>query len=924
MMKKAIWLSALAVVLVLGFLAGCSLVNSLEVGSPKLAKVIQTPTPTPGPQEKIDDQAIERALKDTLQGREDVMAFLIYQYRIDHIAFSEDYNLAVVWIALVDPDNSELVGNEPALAIAKRQEGGGWQITLQADPEWKARLAEVPDSLISPEMRAQYEPGEQKMPKAHQVFSGYRLPWKAGDAKRVTGSIGHVFTYRTCPATCMYAIDFADGTQFPVLAARGGRVKLAVWRYPDNYHEHANFLLLEDTTTNPTTYQIYYHLAQGSIPEALRVPGAEVVQGQFIGKADNTGPSTGSHLHFMVHTTASDYWGPSVDITFDDVSDNGGRPRTCMEAMQFPGYGNQCQKKDLYVSGNGDRDRPTGGISDPKADTVITSPSMTVSGWGKDDSSVASIQLMMTYNGEWQPIGLPQTTAQFSTPIDLCQADIPDGNFFLSVKVLDSAGKESDGVQGLTRLVKQYDCHPKPQPKVCEPGDGQAAIYADADFAGGCEVLNAGDYAAPEQLGEVGGNNLESIKLGKGVFATLYDEPGFAGTADYLLVSQNNLAQTPSGANRVSSLKIRALPPLPAAPNLETPLNADGLSPTDQDDLTLTWYTPIVEGATPSTEFQPEYRSELQGPAGLDRSVDWQPATAWKVGRLPVGTYTWKVDARNISGYSETKMRFVVAKADLPPVTHLLGLPGTSDSTVIHLQWSVDEGASDIQQFEIQYRVDGAGWQDWNQALPAYWTGAWFIGEPGKTYEFRMRGIDAANHPEAYPDKPEVKVKISTECVKDTYEGKANADDLKDGATPLEIGKQQTHNLCAQGDVDWFMFPAQAGQPIRIQTSPVSGNAAAVIQLYDTDGKTLLGEQWPAAFNTAAQLDWTAPAQGIYFLRVSALDDRLYGSNVLYQIKADPVGQVAPQGFLCGGLMLPILWFATKFYMKKKTEGKSE
>ena len=151
-----------------------------------------------------------------------------------------------------------------------------------------------------------------------------------------------MFTYKTCPADCLYAFDFADGTEFPVLAAKGGKVKYAVWQYPDNQMEHANYLVLQDNTTTPTTFQLYYHLAQNSIPAELRVPGTVVQQGQFIANADNTGPSTGHHLHFMVHADPTSFWGTSVDIVFSDVSVNGGRPRTCAEAHYFPNYGSQC------------------------------------------------------------------------------------------------------------------------------------------------------------------------------------------------------------------------------------------------------------------------------------------------------------------------------------------------------------------------------------------------------------------------------------------------------------------------------------------------------------------------------------------------------------------------------------------------------
>ena len=113
---------------------------------------------------------------------------------------------------------------------------------------------------------------------------------------------------------------------FDVHAAKSGTVKQAVWRHPNGDPNNGNYLVLEDTTTNPTTYQLYLHLAQDSIPEAFRNIGAFVAQGDFLGVADDTGVSSGNHLHFHVHTYAYSYWGTSVDITFEDVSINGGRP----------------------------------------------------------------------------------------------------------------------------------------------------------------------------------------------------------------------------------------------------------------------------------------------------------------------------------------------------------------------------------------------------------------------------------------------------------------------------------------------------------------------------------------------------------------------------------------------------------------------
>ena len=254
-----------------------------------------------------DEEVIKKALQQAIsQQEEEVIAFLIYEIKIDHIDFSRDASLALVWISFIDPDSGEILPGEPALAIASRQnneeQAPSWKITLQTDPSWAAKLSQVPEELLSAEEKNWYMPNIQDIPKDHKVYTGYRLPWENGRAIRVSGSIGHVLTYKSCPSTCLYAFDFADGTMFPVLAAKSGRVKYTVWNWPNGNTEHANYLVLEDDTTTPTTFQVYYHLAQDSIPEEFRVKGAEVLQGEFIGLADDTGYSTSHHLHFHVHT----------------------------------------------------------------------------------------------------------------------------------------------------------------------------------------------------------------------------------------------------------------------------------------------------------------------------------------------------------------------------------------------------------------------------------------------------------------------------------------------------------------------------------------------------------------------------------------------------------------------------------------------
>lgn len=307
----------------------------------------------PPPNFSAAQKAVYIAVNEAINGRgEMALAYFLYQVKIDRIEMSKDGRQAAAWLAFLDPETGQVIATEPAVALAKKGADGKWQVTLQFDTEWEQAVAAAPSSLLTQEMKADLQPPAELSAAAGQVFSGYKLPWKGGTYSYITGSVGHVLTYKSCPTTCRYAFDFADGTMFPIHAARAGKVKYAAWSYANGNTENANYIVLEDTSTTPTTYQVYYHLAKDSIPTELRTAGAAVNQGQFIGNADDTGASTGHHLHFHVHTTAGAVWGTSVDITFDDVTENGGRPRTCSEASTYPDYGNQCSPGNKLLSGN--------------------------------------------------------------------------------------------------------------------------------------------------------------------------------------------------------------------------------------------------------------------------------------------------------------------------------------------------------------------------------------------------------------------------------------------------------------------------------------------------------------------------------------------------------------------------------------------
>lgn len=880
-----------------------------EVTIPKEQKLAVTPTPMDARTAEID-----AAFKQAVSNREDVLAFLLYNVTIEKIDFNEDGTMALVWYGLADRETGETIPGETSLALGIKNDGT-WRIVVQADADWAEQLGRIPDTLLNAESKARYMPDIQQVPKDHQIFTGYRLPWPGGTARRVSGSVGHVFTYKTCPSTCLYAFDFADGTMFPIVAARGGTVKYAVWNWPNGNTEHTNYIILEDTTTTPTTYQVYYHLAQDSIPVNLRTPGTPVYQGQFIGNVDDTGASSGHHLHFHVHTRPNSVWGTSVDIVFEDVADNGGRPRTCVEASQFPDYGSQCSKGNWYTSNNyGDDEPPTGDLTLPAAGQVINTAVMNVSGWGSDNKGVASLQVLANWDGTWKKIGAPQTISPFNLDVNVCEAGIPDGPFLLALEAKDISGRISTGPAGQRTLEKSFNCNPDPTPEPCLPGPKQIALYADKNFQGECQLFGMGDFKTGTALGSVGANNAESVRVGADVMALVYERDNFEGDHGALIVDMTDLADSLPGNNAISSLSVQPRLPAPSEPVISAPRNKADLPPTELDLLTLRW-----KGDEASLEF----RAELNGPGGLYRPTEWQKDSSWEVGALPPGDYTLVVTARNPVGESRSSLRFSVAEMVAPPTARLEAVSGSQQTTAILLRWNAVNDEKSIDHFQIQYRMDGGDWMDWDRPLQAALRQAWFIGQGGHKYEFRLRAIGIKGDAVPFEETPDVSFTIQAECTPDEFEGENPGDDEFISSSPLEIDEKQAHNLCGEGDADWIAFPAKEGEAYQISTTPLSGGAAVNIQLYAPDGYNQLGEARPTDLAQPAILNWTSPRDGIYFVRFTPYDPGLMGNDARYEVRVNRLSQVYTPTLLCSSLLLPVIWVLVRAYLKAKRKKSS-
>lgn len=616
---------------------------------------LRTPAASPPPPvtQKLFQTEVEAAIRQAITHQEtESLVYLMYETQISNIVLSPDNTWAAAELIPIDPATGLVVPAEPGLAIANRL-GTDWQAFLPTDPAWLEALKASPKELLPGVVKeawvADYAMAAENLAGVGS-FGGYRLPWAAGESKYMTQSVHH--DKYTPSLTAHYSFDFASGgitnPMFNILAAKAGTVKRFYDSYPNGDPQNGNFIVLEDSATTPTTYQLYLHLAQNSIPSELKIIGAVVRQGQFVGVADDTGVSTGNHLHFMVHTNATSYWGTSVDISFEDVSINGGRPRIAEDlayCLNNATYHDVCDATSpTYISANypsTDRTPPVGDILTPLNGTSLTGPSLHLEGWATDaDSGLASAQFIARYSGTWHDVGQAFNINLFSLDWSLCTSSVPDGPVDLALRLRDQANNQTFNLPGLRHVIKNYAC--PPPPPACAPTANQVALFSDPDYKGACTLFSNGEYATDASLGSVGADNAASIQVGASVLATLYSDANLRGRSQTIPASDSNLVDNRVGANQVSSLVVRPRSSAPNAPSLVWP--ADNASP-------FTWGEPSLSLVWEDGGGGIEFEARLTGPSGTI-TMPWGLTPVWHLGSLANGAYTWQVRARNTAGSS--------------------------------------------------------------------------------------------------------------------------------------------------------------------------------------------------------------------------------------------------------------------------------
>jgi hypothetical protein len=100
----------------------------------------------------------------------------------------------------------------------------------------------------------------------------------------------------------------------------------------------------------------------------------------------------------------------------------------------------------------------------------------------------------------------------------------------------------------------------------------------------------------------------------------------------------------------------------------------------------------------------------------------------------------------------------------------------------------------------------------------------------------------------------------------DAYE----ADDTYTVAKSLTLGSSQVRSFHTAGDVDWAKLTVQAGNVYTISTTNLGSSNDTILELYNTNGVSLLtsNDDCPGMGNASCINNWTAPANGTYFIKV--------------------------------------------------------
>jgi hypothetical protein len=105
-------------------------------------------------------------------------------------------------------------------------------------------------------------------------------------------------------------------------------------------------------------------------------------------------------------------------------------------------------------------------------------------------------------------------------------------------------------------------------------------------------------------------------------------------------------------------------------------------------------------------------------------------------------------------------------------------------------------------------------------------------------------------------------------------------------AIVLNDPNSQLHNIHDAGDEDWIKFYGLAGETYSIDAYNLGDNCDAVIELYASDGVTLLDSQDTIGDPNADELlEWLCNQDDIYYVKIKHYESAVFGDGTEYDLK---------------------------------------
>lgn len=857
----------------------------------------ETPPPTEKTEAVIE---VENAVYSAMDAaRKDTIFFWDVSITVVGTNLSGDQQWAASILVPVNQETGTSPEKEPALVITIKVEDE-WQVLFPNDPRWIEAIENAPDDLLSDKHKEVYLNmnivAAVNVPSA--AISGYLLPWDDGsqNQKYLTGSTCHDDYIPS--GNAHYAFDFAyQGTMWDILAAKSGEV----WVWKDDVETCydrtcsgdqpiGNYIVLRDTSTEPDTYQLYLHLKQDSIPDDIKVRGYPIVRGQYIGNVDNTGQSWGSHLHFQVQVPylgEDHYWGRSVDITFNDVDVNGGRPRIhrqyyCWDFDYCDEPGDVCEESQLYYvsqnirTGSEDSTPPEGDMLNPLTGETYTD-SLPLEAWaqdlgdpGKDPIGIQSAQFIANFDGVWRDIGpsFAPTPSNlfFDFDWDWCTDEVPDGPVSVALRLRDYRGNLTPGLPGLRHVIKQYECPPQPPEPTCDPGSTAVAIFSEINYQGNCQILSTGIYTNSTYFSNVGNNNTYSLLVGSTVQAEIFTEDNFLGRNEILQADDPNLGENLVGSGSISSLRVTPL----AAPLATT------TAPELSRVLVNPEFTTSLETATAP------YSDTLESP---DTLTNWTISTNgwWDLSevRSHSDSHSFRYGIEATGNYHDSYRNFGLLTS--PVIT----LPISTDPYMLQFwyRYETESHYTHWDQRWVQISIDGApftntgqltndpmnGWMRARIDLLPYYDMAQ---EHTLQVGFFFDTIDEFNnnHEGWYIDDIQVSAEPVSGCLTDNNE----PNDSSSTATSIGYGSMANAAICPGWDLDFYSFNGSAGDRVvvDIDAKSTGSDLDSYLFLLDEDGSSELAKNDDEAYPEKQDplLGYMLPRDGQFYLKLKAWD----------------------------------------------------